>query len=63
MQNKHEQEEDAGRPNEFRIGLEEMAVAIDGIATKENLKITREMTEDEQKHHQTGHGHYVFLAE
>ena len=63
MQDEHEQQEDASRPDNFGIGLEEMAVAVDGLRAQKNLQIACEMADDEEEHHETGHGHYVFFAE
>jgi hypothetical protein len=36
------QQRDAHRPQKFDIGLEKMAVAVDGLRAEENLEIARQ---------------------
>src|SRR6267142_538765 len=61
VQNQHQQQKNASGPDDLWIGLEKMAVPIDGFGAQENLKIAREVADDKQEHHKTGHGHYVFF--
>jgi hypothetical protein len=41
---------DAHRPEKFDIGLEKMAVAVDGLRAEENLQVARQVADDKQKH-------------
>ena len=63
MKNQEQQQNDSGRPDQLRIGLEEVAVAIDCRRANENLEVTSEMTKDEQKHEEPGHRHEIFLPQ
>ena len=63
MQGDHQEQEQSSGPDQLRVGLKEVSIAIDGFAPEENLQITGEVANHKQQHHETGHRHYVFLAE
>ena len=54
---------DPGGPDDFRIGLEKVAVAIDGFRPEEDLQIARQMADNEKKQSRATAGHDIFLAE
>ena len=43
------QQRDADRPEQFDIGLEEMAVAVDCFRAEENLQVAHHVADDKQK--------------
>jgi hypothetical protein len=63
MQGQHQQQEKTGRPDQLRVALEKVAVAIDGFRTEENLEVAGQVPNDEQEHHEAADRHDVLLAE
>jgi hypothetical protein len=51
--------DEAGWPDDFQVGLEEMAVGIDLIRADEDLQIASQMPDDKKKHHAAGGGHDI----
>jgi hypothetical protein len=43
------QQGNADRPEKFDIGLEKMAVTIDGLRAEENLEVARQVADDKQE--------------
>jgi hypothetical protein len=63
VQANHYQQENARGPEQFRVGLEKVAVAIDGFGSEEKLQVAREMPHDEQKKYKPRNRHDVFFAQ
>jgi hypothetical protein len=61
MEGRATEQDNAGGPDDFQVGLQEMAVGVDLFGTDENLQIADQMADDEKKHHAAGAGHHVFL--
>jgi len=63
VQNERQDQDNARGSDDLEIGLEEVAVAIDGFRTEEKLKVAGEVTDDEEKHHESRYRHDVFFAQ
>ena len=60
----HEQRDKnhARGPKQLQVFLEKVTVAVNRLRTKEDLQVARQVRDDEQEQHATGHGHDVFPA-
>jgi hypothetical protein len=63
MQSYHEQQNEPRRPYELGIGLQQIAIAVDGLPAKEDLKIAGQVSKHKQEQDKACHGHDVLLAE
>jgi hypothetical protein len=59
----HQQQSNTQGPDEFGLGLEEMAVFVYHLRPKENLEIAEHVADNEEKERQAAHGHDVLLSQ
>jgi hypothetical protein len=57
------QQHQAHWPEQFDIGLEQMAVAIDRFLSQKNLEVADKVANDKQHHNDARGSHDIFLAE
>jgi len=57
------QQDEAGRPDNFQVGLQEIAVFIELIGADEDLQIAGQMPDDEKHHHAASGGHDILLPQ
>ena len=63
VQDHHEDQTQPRRPDQLRVGLQEVAVAVDRLRAKEDLQVAGQMPYHEQEQGAPCHRHDILLAE
>ena len=63
MQHDHQQQKAACRPDQLRIGLQEMTIPVNRLLSEEHLQVARQMPDYKQEEYTAADGHDIFLPQ
>src|SRR5581483_10706987 len=63
VQQDQNEEDDPRRPEDFGVGLQQVAIAVDGFRPQKDLQIPQQVQQHEQEKRQAGYGHDELLSQ